>query len=116
MVLGFSEEFDFVISAIRFGYCFPGSCPILRRLEFLYYGFAGAVASNDFDLLLSIGEAFLADFYQVHPFLIAYNQIFKGQFTRFHLFDNFLEPIHCALKVQFRVARLGFTAHGENKS
>ena len=116
MVWGFSEEIDFVIGAVRFGYWFPGSGPILGRFEFLYYWFAGAIASNDFDLLLGIGEAFLADFYQVHPFLIAYDQIFKGQFTRFHLFDNFLEPIYCALEVQFRLARLGFAAHGENKS
>src|SRR5262249_2683867 len=116
MIWGFSEEFDFVICAVRFGYCFLGSCPFLRRLEFLYYWFTGAVASNDFDLLLGIGEAFLADFYQVHPFLIAHNQVFTWQFTRFHLLDTFLEPIHCALKVQFRLARLGFAAHGENKS
>src|SRR5215471_7589288 len=81
MIWGFSEKFDFVIGGVRLGYCFLGSCPFLRRLEFLYYWFAGAVASNDFDLLLGIGEAFLADFYQVHPFLIAHNQIFKQQFT-----------------------------------
>src|SRR5438046_7766270 len=99
MVWGFSEEFDFVIGAVQFCYCFLGNCPFLRRLEFLYYWFAGAVSSNDFDFLLGISKAFLADFYQVHPFLITHNQIFKGQFTRFHLFDNFLEPIHCALKV-----------------
>ena len=114
MVCGFSEEFDFVIDAFGFDRCFLGRTRFLRRLEFLYYGFPGAVASNDLDLLLGIGKTFLADFYQLHPFLVADDQIFEWQFTRLHLLDNFLEPIHRALKVQLRLARLRFTTHGEN--
>src|SRR6266545_6032161 len=113
-VCGFSEEFDFVIGAFGFDRCFLGRTRFLRRLEFLYYGFPRAVAGNDFNLLFGVGKAVLAGFYQLHPFLVADDQIFEWQFTRFHLLDNFLEPIHRALKVQFRLARLRFTTHGEN--
>src|SRR6476659_10964585 len=114
VVCGFSEEFDFVIDAFGFDRCFLGRTRFLRRLEFLYYGFPGAVTGNDLDLLLGVGKTFLADFYQLHPFLVADDQIFEWQFTRLHLLDNFLEPIHRAFKVQFRLARLRFTTHGEN--
>src|SRR6266850_4089695 len=114
VVRGFSEEFDFVIGAFGFDRCFVGRARFLRRLEFLYYWFPGAVPSNDFNLLLGVGKTFLADFYQLHPFLVPDDQIFEWQFTRFHLLDNFLEPIHRALKVRFRLARLRFTTHGEN--
>ena len=86
----------------------------MARLEFLYYGFPGAITSNDLDLLLGVGKTFLADFYQFHSFLVADDQIVEWQFTRLHLLDNFLEPIHRALKVRFRLARLRFTTHGEN--
>src|SRR5262245_32691816 len=85
-----SEEFDFVISRFGFDRCFFGSSRFLRRLEFFYYGFPGAVASNDFNLLLRAGEALLAGFYQFHPFLVADDQVFERQFTRLHLLDNFL--------------------------
>ena len=78
------------------------------------YGFPGAITSNDLDLLLGVGKTFLADFYQFHSFLVADDQIFEWQFTRLHLLDNFLEPIHRALKVRFRLAWLRFTTHGEN--
>src|SRR5712675_144534 len=115
VVFGLSEEFDFVISAFGFDPCFLGRTRFLRRLEFLYYGFPGAVTSNDLDLLLGVGKTLLADFYQLHSFLVANDQIFEWQFTRFHLLDNFLEPIHRALKVRFRLARLRFTTHGENR-
>src|SRR5215470_15112687 len=64
----FSEEFDFVISAFEFGRCFLGTTCFLRRLEYFNYGFPGAVASNDFNLLLRVGEALLAGLYQFHPF------------------------------------------------
>src|SRR5438093_197215 len=111
---GLSEEFDFVIGAFGFDRCFLGRTPFLGRLEFLYYGFPCAVASNDLDLLLGVGKTFLADFYQFHSFLVADDQIFEWQFTRLHLLDNFLEPIHRALKVQLRLARFRFTTHGEN--
>src|SRR6266481_7658850 len=64
VVCGFSEEFDFVIGAFRFRRWLLGSSRFLRRLEFLNYGFTAAIASDDFDLLLRIGQAILADFYQ----------------------------------------------------
>src|SRR5205823_12178582 len=114
VVCGFSEEFDFVIGVFGFDRCFLGRTRFLRGLEFLYYGFPAAVAGNDFNLLLGVGKALLAGFYQLHSFLIADDQIFEWQFTRFHLLDNFLEPIHRALKVQLRLARFRFTTHGEN--
>src|SRR4030095_1771360 len=113
VVCGFSEEFDFVIGAFGFDRCFVGRARFLRRLEFLYYGFSCAVPSNDFNLLLGVGKTFLADFYQLHPFLVANDQIFEWQFTRLHLLDNFLEPIYRALTVQLRLAWLRFTTHGE---
>src|SRR5262245_62098370 len=114
VVCGFSEEFDFVIGAFGFDRCFLGSSLLLRGLKFFYYRLSRAIASDDFDLLLGVGKTFLAYFYQFHPFLVADDQIFKWQFTRLHLLDNFLEPIHRALKVELRLARLGFTTHGEN--
>src|SRR4029450_1119354 len=114
VVCRFSEEFDFVIGAFGVDRCFLGRTRFLRRLEFLYYGFPGTVAGNDFNLLLGVGKTLLADFYQFHPFLVADDQIFEWQFTRLHLLDNFLEPIHRALKVRFRLAGLRFTTHGEN--
>src|ERR1700757_1895719 len=113
VVCRFSEEFDFVIGAFGFDRFFLGRT-FLRRLEFLYYGLSGAVASNDFNLLLGVGKTFPADFYQLHPFLVADDHVFEWQFARLHLLDNFLEPIHRALKVQLRLARLRFTTHGEN--
>src|SRR4029453_2878778 len=91
-VCGFSEEVDFVISAL--GRCFIGRTRFWRRLEFFNYGFPGAVASNDFNLLLCVGETLLASPYQFHPFFVADDQIFERQLTRLHLLDNFLEPIH----------------------
>src|SRR4030095_10679862 len=68
---GFSEEFDFVIGAFRFDRCFLGRIRFLRRLEFLYYGFPGAVASNDFNLLLGIGKTLLAGLFPLHSLLLA---------------------------------------------
>src|SRR5262245_56179953 len=114
VVCEFSEEFDFVTGVFGFDRCFLGRTRFLRWLEFLYYGFPGAVASNDFYFLLGVGKTFLADFYQLHPFLVADDQIFQWQLTRLHLLDNFLEPIHRVFKVQLRLARLRFTTHGEN--
>src|SRR4029077_333025 len=114
VVCGFSEEFDFVIGAFGFDCCLLGSSRFFWRIEFFNYGFPSAVASNDFNLLLGVGETLLAGLYQFHPFLVANDQIFEWQFTRFHLLDNFLEPIHRALKVQLGLARLWFITHGEN--
>src|ERR1700757_1586953 len=113
VVWRFSEEFDFVIGAFGFDRFFLGRT-FLRRLESLYYSLPRAVASHDFNLLLGVGKTFPADFYQLHPFLVADDHVFEWQFTRLHLLDNFLEPIHRALKVQLRLARLRFTTHGEN--
>src|SRR5215831_14260684 len=111
VVCRFSEEFDFVIGA--FDRRFLGRTRFLCRLEFLYYGFPGAVASNDFNFLLGVGKTLLAGFYQFHPFFVTDDQIFEWQFTCLHLLDNFLEPSHRALKVQLRLALLRFTTHGE---
>src|SRR5207249_10478029 len=85
IVCGLSEEFDFVIGAFGFDRCFLGRNRFLRGLEFLYYGLPSAVAGNDFNLSLGVGKALLASFYQLHSFLIADDQIFEWQFTRFHL-------------------------------
>src|SRR5882757_2107532 len=57
------------IGAFGFDRCFLGRTRFLRRLEFLYYGFPGGVAGNDFNLLLGVGKTLLADFYQLHSFL-----------------------------------------------
>src|SRR6476660_245306 len=74
LVCGFSEEFDFVIGAFGFDRCFLGRTRFLRPLEFLYYGFPSGVAGNDFNFLLGIGKTLLADFYQLHSFLVANDQ------------------------------------------
>src|SRR6266699_2115321 len=67
--------------AFGFDRCFLRRTRFLGRLEFLYYGFPGAITSNDLDLLLGVGKTFLADFYQFHSFLVADDQIFEWQFT-----------------------------------
>src|SRR5215510_2230802 len=71
LVSGFSEEFDFVIGAFGFDHCFLGSTRFLRGLELFNYGFPGAVASNDLNLLLGVGKTLLAGLYQFHPFVVA---------------------------------------------
>src|ERR1041385_5296493 len=64
-----SEEADVVILVCSF---FSGRRFLFRRgLEILYYSLAGMVASNDLDPLLGVGEAFLADFHQLHSFFVA---------------------------------------------
>src|SRR4029453_7466501 len=40
--------------------------------------------------------------------------MFQWQVARFHLLDNFFEPVHRSLKVRLCLALLRFTAHGEN--
>src|SRR6476646_1750718 len=82
VICGFSEEFDFVIGAFSFDRCFLGRTRFLGRLEFFNYGFPGAVASNDFNLLLGVGETLLASLYQFHPFLVANDQVLECAFTR----------------------------------
>src|SRR4029078_12776763 len=63
VLCGSLEEFDFVIGAFGFDRCLLGRTRFLRRLEFFNYGFPGAVASNDFNLLLGVSEAFLHSLY-----------------------------------------------------
>ena len=87
---------------------------LLRWLKLFNYGFACAVARNDLDLLLCVGKPFLANFDQIHSFLVAHDQIFERQFTGLHLLDNFFEPIHRAFEVKLGLARLRFAAHEEN--
>src|SRR6266508_4665739 len=113
-VLEFSEEFDFIICAFRFIDC-RGRCGRFRHwLKLFNYHLACAVARNDFDLLFGVSEPFLTNFYQVHSFLVAHDQIFERQFAGLHLFDNFFEPIHRAFEVKLCLTRLRFAAHGEN--
>src|SRR5215469_15945810 len=77
VVCRFSEEFDFVIGAFSFDRCFLRRTRFFRRLEFFNYGLPGAVASNDFNLLLRVSETLLASLYQFHPFLVANDQILE---------------------------------------
>src|SRR5215469_1955980 len=111
-----SEEFDFVICVLRFigsgARCFR----LLRWLELFNYGFARAVAGNDFDLLLGVGKSFLTNFYQIHSLFVAHNQIFERQFAGFHLLDNFFEPSHRTLKVKLCLTLLRFAAHGQTRN
>src|SRR6266851_6256785 len=80
-----SEEFDFIICAFGFIDHFGRSGRFRRRLEIFNYGFAYAVAGNDFDLLFRPGKSFLADFYQIHSLFVTHDQIFQRQFPRLHL-------------------------------
>src|ERR1043166_8747787 len=109
-----SEELDFIICAFGFIDAFGWSGRFWCRLEILNYRFSCTVASYDFDLLLGLGKSFLAKLYEVHPLLVAHDQIFKREFAGFHLLDNLFEPIHRALKIKRCLARLRFAAHGEN--
>src|SRR5438067_8321690 len=108
-----SEEFDFVICACGFVGHACRCLRLLRWLELFNYGFARGVAGNDLDLLLGIGKSFLANFNQIHSFLVAHDQIFQRQFAGLHLLDNRFEPIHSALKVKLCFALLRFATHGE---
>src|SRR5437762_2443900 len=108
-----SEEFDFIICVFVFSNCI-GRCRRFRRcFEVFNHSLARAVAANDFNLLLRLGKSFLANLYQIHSFFVLHNQIFQRQFARFHLLDNFFEPIHRALKVKLCFALLRFAAHGK---
>src|SRR5438445_13363962 len=94
VVWEFSEKFDFVIGPFRFRRWFLRRTRLLGRSEVFNYGFAGALTSNAFDLLLRVGKAFLADCYQVHPFLLANDRIFEWQATGLTRPDNFRDPNH----------------------
>src|SRR5205085_11414125 len=82
-----------------------------RRLEILYYSFAGMVTSNDLDSVLGAGEAFLANLHQLHPFFVAPDQFFQHHFAGFHLLDVFLVPIHGAFEVELRFGLLWGRRH-----
>src|ERR1700736_3236877 len=76
-----SEESNFVIFCflffrrLIFDVCFR-RC----RFEIFHHRLAGAVAGNDLDLLFGTGKSFLANFYQVHSFFVANNQVLQRQF------------------------------------
>src|SRR5919197_5554515 len=109
-----SEEFDFVICILGIIGSAPLRGRLLRWLEIFDYSLPCAVASDYFDLLLGLGKSLLTNFYQIHSLFVAHDQIFERKFAGFHLLDNFLEPIHRALKVKLCLAWLRFAAHGEN--
>src|ERR1700726_2531607 len=94
-----SEESDFVICVCSF-FLRPGRRFLFRdRLEILYYRFSRVVASNDLDPLFRAGQSLLANLYQLHPFLVTNDQLFQHHLARFHLLDDFLEPIHGAFEI-----------------
>src|ERR1051325_8732284 len=94
VVFGGSEESDFVILGCSFFLHAWGGLLLCRWFEILHYRLAGIVASDDLDSLFRAGKAFLADFYQLHSFLVTHNQLFQHHFARFHLLDDLLETIH----------------------
>src|SRR6478672_12009863 len=72
-----SEEFDFIICAFGFINTFGRSSRFRGGLEILNYRLSCTVASYDFDLLLGLGKSFLTNFYQIHSFFIAHDEIFE---------------------------------------
>src|SRR4029453_7176970 len=64
-----SEESDFFIGVLGFIDHAARRCRLGRWLEIFNRRFAGAVAGNDLDLLLCVGKALLANFYQINSFL-----------------------------------------------
>src|SRR5207247_11186119 len=107
-----SEEFDFVICACRFVGHVRRCLLLLRWLELFNYGFARAVAGNDFDLLLSVGQSFLANFYQIHSFLKPNDKTFRRKLARLHCFNNFFTPFNSTSKSNHSSSRLRFPLHG----
>src|SRR5450631_196022 len=107
-----SEKSDFIILAFGFIHRFGWRCNLRCRFEIFYKGFSCAVPSNDVDLLFGADEAFLTNFHKVHSFFVTDNQFFQRKFSRFHLFDNRLEPVHRAFKIQFRTRLFWLAAHG----
>ena len=81
------------------------------RFKFLHDWFAGAVAGDDLDPLLSRSETFLANLDQFHPFLVTHDQIFKRDFARFHLLHDRLEPFHGLFEVRFWSGLLRLVRH-----
>src|SRR5437870_5435107 len=106
-----SEESDFVIFIFRWFGGFGLRRLLLCWLKILYKSFPGAVARDNLDLLFRAGQTFLTNFDKIHPFFITNNQIFQRQLTRFHLFDDCLEPIHRSFKIQLCTGRFGLCAH-----
>ena len=74
----------------------------------------GAIPRDDLDLLFGLGQSVLANFHQIHPFLVAHDQILERQFTALHLFDNRFESVHRLLEIQFCGLGLRLTAHRAN--
>src|SRR4030095_13294818 len=101
---GDSEESDFFIGVLGFIDHAARSRRLGRWLEIFNRRLAGAVAGNDLDLLLRVGKPFLANFYQIHSFFVAHDQIFQGQLARFHLLDDSFEALHRSLKVRLCLA------------
>src|SRR5947209_11972364 len=80
-----SKESDFIISQFLFGRFL-----IIRRFAHRFKIFADrltrVIARDYLDLLFGTGEPFLANFHEVHSFLVAHDQILERQFPTFHLF------------------------------
>src|SRR5437762_13528517 len=106
-----SKESDFVILfRFLFGWGIVGVR--LGGWFKIFHGlFAGAIASNDFDLLLGTGKPILTDSDQAHSLLIAHNQFLQGQFARLHLIDNCLESLHGLLRIWLCRGGFGLAAH-----
>src|SRR6476469_10160001 len=104
-----SEEADVVILVCSF---FSGRRFLFRRrIEILYYSLPGMVASNDLDPLLGAGQAFLANFHQLHSFFVTPDQFFQHHFAGLHLLDDFLEPVHRGFEIELG---LGFLRGGRH--
>src|ERR1041385_1389324 len=96
-----SEEANIDIFWFSFGFRRGADSCRGGRLKFFHDRFAGAVAGDDLDSLFGGGEAFLADFDQLHSLLVANNQVFKRKIARFHLLHDLFEPFHGLLEVRF---------------
>src|SRR5437870_7773578 len=82
-----SEEFDFIIVVLGWLYRGGGQRRFLAWLEIFHECFAGAIASNNLNLLFRADQAFLTDLNEIHPLFVTNNLIFQLQLTRFHLLD-----------------------------
>src|SRR6476659_706101 len=110
VAVGVSEETNVDIFWFSFGL---GRCRSRcgAVLKFLHDRFPGAIAGDDFDPLLGGRKSFLTNPDQLHPFLVAHDQFFERQIARFHLLDDFLEPLHCLFEIGGRRGLLHLTRH-----